>query len=434
MSRKVHLGLIGLGTIGTGVARIFFEENAPFIKEFGDNVVLSRIADKDLSDRGVKIPDGVLTSDVQSVLTDPEIDVIIELVGGIEPARTFVMAAIENGKHVVTANKALLSAHGDEIFGAALEKGVDVMFEASVGGSIPILRALRESLQTSRIHDIYAILNGTTNYILTRMADEGADYHAMLTSAQELGFAERDPTADVTGKDTLQKLTLLLRLGFQASVSPEKILCEGIEHITPIDIAFAKEYGYTIKLLAVASRRGEAIEARVHPLMIPSSSVMANVNHEYNAVEVVGDQFGRQMFYGKGAGQNPTATVVVSDALDIASCIMSGVQPCRVKNLLCPKDGVRLLNPEEIRQKHYVRLEVVDKAGVLEEIAHVFAAERISIETVIQKSGRGQGQTVPLIIMTHEAGETSIKRALGRLATLLAVRPPIQHIRVEDHI
>ena len=433
MSRKVNVGLIGLGTIGTGVARIFLEQNAPFADEFGDTVTLKRIADKDTSDRGVTIPEGVLTTDVQSVLTDPEIDIIVELVGGIEPARQFVLAAIENGKHVVTANKALLSAHGDEIFEAAQAKSVDVLFEASVGGSIPILRALRQSLQTSRIQGMYAILNGTTNYILTRMAEEGADYDAMLSVAQEKGFAERDPTADVTGRDSLQKLTLLLRLGFQASVPANKILCEGIEHITPMDIHFAREFGYTIKLLAVAGRKGDAIEARVHPAMIPSQSVMANVSNEYNAIEVVGDQFGTQVFYGKGAGQNPTATVVASDVLDIASLLLKGVPPCRVQGLLCKPERSKLVRPEDIRQRHYVRLEVVDRAGVLEEIAHEFAAERISIETVIQK-GRSNGDTVPLIIMTHKAGETAIKRAVGRLATLLAVRPPIQHIRVEDLI
>jgi homoserine dehydrogenase len=431
MSRKVKIGLIGLGTIGTGVARIFFEQNEPFAEEFGDTVELARIADKDISDRGVAIPEGVLTSDVQGMLTDPEIDVIIELIGGIEPARTFVLTAIENGKHVVTANKALLATHGDEILSAASDKGVDVRFEASVGGSIPILRALHESLQTSRIQSIYGILNGTTNYILTRMEREGADYGSLLKSAQEQGFAERDPTTDVTGKDSLQKLTLLLRIGFRAVISPDAIMCEGIEQITPMDISYARDYGYTIKLLATAKRHGNRIEARVAPAMIPRDSVMANCSYEYNAVEVMGDQFGTQVFYGKGAGQRPTATVVASDALDIASHIQTGAPLCRVGSMLHDTDVSTLVRPEEMMQRHYVRMEVADRAGVLEDIAGVFSSERISIATVDQKS-TSESDSVPLIIMTHKASETAIKRATGKLATLLAVRPPIQHIRIED--
>jgi len=431
MSRRVHIGLIGLGTIGVGVARLFLEKPALFASRVSDGVTLKRVADKDLSDRGIRIPDGMLTNDVMSVITDPEIDIIIELIGGIEPARTFTLAAIEHGKHVVTANKALLSVHGEEIFRAAYAKGVDVMFEGSVGGSIPILRALRESLYTSHIHSIYGIVNGTTNYILTRMSEEGASYEDMLRSAQKQRFAERDPSSDVTGQDSLQKLTILLRLGFHAVVPPERILCEGIQKITPMDIAYAHELGYEIKLLAIAKRQGNRIEARVHPAMIPGTSVMAGVRYEYNAIEVIGEEFGTQVFYGKGAGQRPTATVVVSDALDLAARIQSGTPTSRVGELLDGGNSPALVEAEELILRHYVRLEVVDRAGVLAEIARVFAGEKISIESVIQK-GRASGVTVPLVIMTHEASEASLTRAVNQLGALNVVHGPVQRIRVEE--
>ncbi len=432
MSNIIKIGLLGLGTIGTGVARIFFEQNETFAREFRDEVQLARIADLDTSDRGIAIPNGVITDDAMDVIGDPEISVIVELVGGIEPARSFVLAAIDEGKHVVTANKALLAAHGDEISRAAAENGVDVLFEASVGGSIPILRALRESLFPSRIQSIYGILNGTTNYILTRMTLEGGDYDSLLKNAQEQGFAERDPTSDVSGSDSLQKLTLLLRLGFRAMVEPGKVLCEGIETITPLDIAYAGELGYTIKLLAVAKRHHDGqVEARVHPAMIPQSSVLANVNYEYNAIEVVGDLFGSQIFYGKGAGQSPTATVVVSDALDIAARVKCGNATCRVRNLLPLEDAPKLKRREEMLSRHYVRMEVSDQAGVLELIAREFARHAISIETVHQK-GRSESETVPLVIVTHEASETNMERAMESLRGLLCVRPPIQHIRIEN--
>jgi len=431
MAGSVQVGLVGLGTIGVGVARLLLEKRSKVFAGDCGPITLKRIADKDLSDRGIDLPSGILTEDVRAVLEDPEIGIIVELVGGIEPARTFVLTAIEHGKHVVTANKALLSAHGEEIFRAAQKRGVDVLFEAAVGGSIPIIRALRESLGTSAIRSIYGILNGTTNYILTRMTDDGASYDEMLKAAQQLGFAERNPVADVSGKDSLQKLVILARLAFGASLSPEEILCEGIERITPMDISFAQELGYRIKLLAIAKEREGRIEARVHPAMIPLSGLMANVKFEYNAIEVVGEEFGTQVFYGKGAGQRPTATVVVSDVIDLASRIQSGAPTCRVAPLLASASSVRLVTAEDLFLRHYVRLEVFDRAGVLADIARLFAEENISIESVIQK-GRAASDTVPLVIMTHEASEASIERALRRLSTLNVVRGPIQRIRVEE--
>jgi homoserine dehydrogenase len=431
MPRIVRIGLLGMGTIGTGVARLFLHESAGFASRFKDTVQLARIADKTPGDRGFSIPAGVLTDDANEVVHDPQIDIVIELIGGIEPARTFVLAAIDAGKHVVSANKALFSAHGDEVFRAAHRKGVDVMFEGSVGGSIPILRALRDSLYTSRIQSIYGIVNGTTNYILTRMAEKGASYKNILRSAQEQGFAEKDPTADVSGLDSLQKLTILLRLGFRAVVPADKILVEGIEKITPADIEYARELGFRIKLLAIAKRRGDRIEARVHPAMIPSASVMADVKYEYNAIEVVGTEFGTQVFYGKGAGQRPTATVVVSDALDIASRILNGSSASRAGELIDDGSTPPLVGPDDLIIRHYVRMEVVDRTGVLAEIARVFAEENISIEAVIQK-GRAAGNTVPLVIMTHEASEASLVRAVGKFGALNVVHGPVQRIRVEE--
>jgi len=429
--RPVQIGLIGMGTIGTGVARLFLERVAKLPSRFPRGVRLARIADKVPGNRGLALPDGMFTEDAMSVINDPNIDIIIELIGGIEPARSLILAAIGQGKHVVTANKALLAARGEEILRAAHERGVDILFEGSVGGSIPILRALREGLFPSAIHSIYGILNGTTNYILTRMAEEGASYEAMLKTAQEQRFAERDPTSDVSGQDSLQKLTILLRLGFHAVVSPEDILCEGIETITPLDIAYAQELGFCIKLLAVAKCHGDRIEARVHPAMIPSTSVMADVRYEYNAIEVVGAEFGTQVFYGKGAGQRPTATVVVSDALDLAARIRDGIASSRVGELLDDGTTPPLVGPEELMLRHYVRLEVVDRTGVLAEIARVFAAQSISIESVIQK-GRAARDTVPLIIMTHEASEAALARAIEQFGSLAVVKGPVQRIRVEE--
>jgi len=431
MSKPVNIGLVGLGTIGTGVASLFYEKSATFAARTAAPVRLTQIADKDLSERDVSIPDGVLSSDVDGLLSNPDIDIVIELVGGTGFARTVVLKAIENGKHVVTANKALLAAHGEEIFRAAHDKCVDVAFEAAVGGSIPILKALRESLSTSRIDSVYGIVNGTTNYILTRMANEGAPYDELLRSAQDAGFAERDPSADVKGWDSQQKLAILMRLAFGTVVRADDILCEGIEHITPLDIDYAREFGYAIKLLAIAKRHGEKLEARVHPAMIPAKTLIADVQYEYNAIEVIGDEFGTQVFYGKGAGRRPTATVVVSDALDIAQRIQSGAPCSRVREIIDRQDAPTLVPPDGLSMRHYVRLEVKDHAGVLEDIAHVFASENISIESVVQK-GRATAETVPLVIMTHEAKEAAVSSAVRQLEELDAVRPPVQRIRIED--
>lgn len=431
MNRSINIALLGIGTIGTGVARIFFENSHRFANRSDCVPRITRIVDKDASDRGVAIPEGVISDDLEGALSDPEIDIVVELFGGTGIAREATLKAIANGKHVVTANKALISAHGDEIFAAAHAQGVDVLFEASVGGSIPILRALRESLFTSRIDSLFGIVNGTTNYILTRMAEEGAPYAELLKSAQELGFAEADPSADVKGWDSQQKLGILLRLAFGAAVDAKEILCEGIEDISPVDIAYAAEFGYSIKLLATAKRHGDQIEARVHPAMIPASSVMAGVKHEYNAVEVVGEDFGTQIFYGKGAGQTPTATVVASDVLDIAQRIASGAQCCRVGALLPRADAPSLIPSDDLTMRHYLRLEVEDRAGVLEVISRALAVERISIESVMQK-GRAERKTVPLIIMTHEASEAAIRRAIERFGNIEPVTGKVQHIRVEE--
>ena len=431
MARSVSVGLIGLGTIGTGVARMLLERARHQGTDPDGTIALSRIADKDTSDREFEIPSGVRGENADDVLLDDDIDIVVELIGGTGAAREFVLKAIENGKHVVTANKALISAYGDEIFSAAEANGVDVLFEAAVGGSIPILRALRESLQTSRIDSVYGIVNGTTNYILTRMSSEGAPYDELLASAQEQGFAERDPSADVKGWDSQQKLAILLRFAFGAGATPDQILCEGIESVTPLDLDFAREFGYTVKLLAIAKRHDNGIEARVHPAMIPAGSVMAGVKYEYNAVEVIGEEFGTQMFYGKGAGQRPTATVVASDVLDIAQRIQTGASCCRVGNLLAGDGAPPIISADELTMRHYVRLEVEDRAGVLEHIANVFASQGISIESVVQK-GRAEGETVPLVIMTHEATEYSARTAVASLEDLSYVRAPVQRIRVEE--
>ena len=427
------VGLIGLGVVGGGVARLI-QERADYFREVrGVDLVLRRVAVRDLSKpRTVALPADIMTDNAQAVVDDPAVHMVVEVMGGIEPARGLCLRALQAGKDVVTANKALLAEEGRALFSAAAANRAGIAFEASVCGGIPIIRSLSEGLVANRIESLYGILNGTTNYILTRMSDNGGDFAEMLRQAQEKGYAEADPTMDVEGTDAAQKLALLCRLAFRVHVAPAQIpVVEGISHITPLDIGFARELGYTIKLLAIAKAAGERIEIRVHPALVPGGCLLANIKDEFNAVEVVGSAVGPQVFYGRGAGQLPTASAVVSDILDLAERRATGRVggSARVSDL---PDAVPV-PPEEVRTSFYCRFTVYDRPGVLAQIARIFSDEHISIATVIQH-GRSETEegTVPLIMTTHEAHGAAMRRAVEIIDGLPVVREKSQIIRIEE--
>ncbi len=417
---EIGVGLIGMGTVGTGVVQVLLENAEEIERRLGARLRLVKVADKDLdTDRGIRLPPEILTTEADEVIGHPEVRIVVELIGGYEPARTFLLRAIERGKHVVTANKALLAVHGEEIFRAALGKGVDVGFEASVGGGIPILRAVREGMAANRIRTVFGILNGTTNYILTEMKDKGESFERVLREAQRLGYAEADPTFDVDGVDAAHKIAILAAMAFGCRVPFEEVYTEGIRDITPQDIQYAAEFGYDIKLLAVAKRDGETVEVRVHPTMIPSSHLLADVRGVYNAIYVDADFLGPTLYYGQGAGRRPTASAVVGDVVEAARNLLKGIS-WRVPPRAFQEDrfaAVRIKPIEEVVCQYYLRFMALDRPGVLSKISGVLGEYNISIESVVQK-GRDAGQAVPLVIMTHEAREADVRLALGEIGTL----------------
>ena len=433
--KDIYVGLIGFGTVGTGVVRLLAENGGLIADKLGARLVLKRIADLDTTtDRGVTLLPGVLTRDVNEILTDPEISIVIELIGGYEPAKSFVLKALAAGKHVVTANKALLALHGDEIYAQAAAAGVEVLYEAAVGGGIPVLSAIKGNMAANRFTTILGILNGTCNYILTRMTKEGLDFAAVLKNAQELGYAEADPTFDIEGVDTAHKLALLLSLCFGTKVSFDQIYTEGITSISAIDINFAQQFGYRIKLLAIGKRDGDRIEARVHPTMIPVQYPMADVDGVFNAIRLTGDFIGPVMFYGRGAGMEPTASAVVGDLMDISRNILAGIgrrvsargfQDASIADLPIKPIG-------ESISRYYLRFSAVDKPGVLAAIAGALGRYNISIESMIQ-TGRS-GDYVPIVIITHEAAERDILAALAEIDGLEMIRESSHLIRIEDNL
>ncbi|RKY80702.1 homoserine dehydrogenase [candidate division KSB1 bacterium] len=431
MKRKVQVGLIGLGTIGRGVAKLLLGRQKELSYGRGFDLQLVRIADVDITTpRGIDLPAEILTTDAYQIIDDSNISIVIELIGGIEPARTYILRALEQGKSVVTANKALLSQHGEELLQVAQRNGTYLYFEASVCAGIPIIRIIREGLVANRIQKLYGILNGTTNYILTKMAEEESSFKEALARAQQKGYAEADPTLDISGLDAAQKLSILLRVGFNVSIPVEDIFCEGIEKITSRDIEYARELGYAIKLLAIAKRLDRFIEARVHPVLIPSGTLLADVKDEFNSVELTGDSVGTQVFYGKGAGEMPTASAVLADVIEIAQ---KGVQNFSLaENQISPtNEYLEVLPMQEVKTPYYFRFTVVDQPGVLAEIARLLANEDISIASVIQKE-RHQGGSVPIVIMTHQAKEKAMRKAIDNINKLPVVKAPTQVIRVEE--
>jgi homoserine dehydrogenase len=424
----INIGVIGFGTVGTGTVRILQENAAVLEQRLGFPVVIKCVADKDLkTNRGVKLPKGVLTDKVEKVLDDPDIDIVVELIGGVQPAKDFILRAIKNKKHVVTANKALLAEEGGDIFAAANKAGVELGIEASVAGGIPIIKVIREGLVANRILSVYGIINGTANYILTKMTDEGAEFSEVLKEAQKLGYAEADPTFDVEGVDSAHKLAILASFAFGIPLSYDDVYCEGITKITPLDIDFALELGYRIKLLAIAKATNGEVELRVHPTMISQEHLISKVDGVFNAVFVQGDAVGDTLYYGRGAGDMPTGSAIVSDIAGIARNIASGAgMPVSAVG----KSPIKVRKIEDIASMYYFRFSVMDRPGVLSRISGILGENDISIASVIQK-GRRVGGAVPLVVLTHMAREREVRRAVEEINRLDVVSEPAFFIRVE---
>ena len=433
---SIKVGLLGFGTIGTGVVRVF-QKNAELLQQrLGKSVELVKIADLDTtSDRGVVVSEGILTAAVEEVVSNPEIDVVIELIGGYEPAKTFILKAINNGKHIVTANKALMAVHGQEILAAANQKGVEVLFEAAVGGGIPVISAIKENLCANRFSDVLGILNGTCNFILTKMTEEGSDFAPVLKEAQELGYAEADPTFDIEGVDTAHKIALLAALCFGSRVDFEKVYTEGITNVAAIDIQFATQMGYKIKLLAIGKQDNGQIEVRVHPTMIPTSYQLAAVDGVFNAVRLTGDFLGPAMLYGSGAGMDATASAVMGDVMAIARNLVSGAKMRTPIMGYCADQIVDLpiKAMSDIVSHYYLRFTTVDKPGVLAQISGVLGRHDISIQSMIQPE-RHAADAVPIVLMTHGAKESNVTLALAEIDQLDIVQQPTRLIRVENNL
>lgn len=430
---QINVGIIGFGTVGSGTVQILLENREMIANRVGSEIVVKRIADLDLeSDRGLAIPKGVLTRDAMEVINDPSIPIIVELIGGTVKAKEFILAALKKGKHVVTANKALLAEHGHEIYRCAEENGSSLEFEASVAGGIPIIRSLKKGLAANRVKKMIGILNGTSNYILTRMTQDKLPYDKAVAEAIDLGYAEDPPDLDVNGTDAAHKLTILTSIAFGVPVSFNNIFREGIDRLTPDDIVFAGEFGYAVKLLAIARYLDDGVEARVHPAMVPLGHIMANVNGAYNAIYLEGDFVGPQLYYGLGAGKRPTGSAVVSDIISLARQIRQGV-----RSLMPPLAHARQsaaafpIKPmDELVSPYYFRFSAVDRPGVLSKVSGVLGKHDISIYSVIQK-GRGKDRSVPIVMLTHEAKEQSVMRALRELDQLNVLTDRTVTIRVE---
>jgi homoserine dehydrogenase len=426
----INVGIIGFGTVGTGTVRILLEKKDVLKERLGFEINLRKIAVRDIvRDRGVKVPEGVLTTDVDAVLNDPHINIVVEVIGGIRPAKDFILKAISNGKHVVTANKALLATEGNEIFTAAQKAGVEIGFEASVAGGIPIIKVIREGLVANRIKAIYGIINGTSNYILTKMTDENVEFSVALKEAQKLGYAEADPTLDIEGIDSAHKLAILAYLSYGIPIPYKDIYTEGISKISSQDIDFASELGYKVKLLAIAKEKDSEVELRVHPTMIPKDYLISKVDGPFNAVYVEGDATGSTLYYGRGAGAMPTGSAVVSDIVDIARNIKknaTGRIPVMVKTIR----DVKIKKIDDVISMYYFRFSALDRPGVLSKISGILGNYNISIASVIQK-GRRVGEAVPLVVLTHEANEKDVRQAIEEIDHLPVVMDKTMFIRVE---
>ncbi len=434
--RPVRIALLGCGTVGSGVVRLLHQNAAMLERRLGAPLELAGVADRSLKpDASLGLTASLITNDAAALVTRPDIDIVVELFGGIEPARTLILSALAAGKDVVTANKALLAEDGGEIFEAAAKAGLAVGFEASVGGGVPIIRTLRQALAADRQRAVYGIVNGTCNSILSTMSEQGAEFDTALAEAQRIGLAEADPALDIEGHDAAHKLCLLVALAFGVLLKPEQVYTEGITKVTQADIAYARELGYTVKLLAIAKDNDGAVEARVHPTMIPARHVLASVSGAYNAIYIHGEALGSTMYLGLGAGQMPTATAVVGDILEIAHERSYGVK-VRSHSLGYPVDWVRrarVKSMDDVVCEYYLRFMAEDKPGVLGRIASVLGRNQISMASVIQQ-GRGVAKTVPVIMRSHEAREKNLMRALREIHQKRIVSAAPTFIRIEEHL
>ena len=426
---SVTIGLMGLGVVGGGVARALHEKQGMIAARLGREVGVKHVLVRNLAQSRSFVPPGVaLTADPADLLNDPAVQIVVEVMGGEQPAFDYIQAAISAGKHVVTANKEVLAKHGPELLTLARERGVGVRFEASVGGGIPIIGPLLKDLLANDIKGVRAIINGTTNYVLTRMAKEGLDFDAALRQAQALGYAEANPANDVEGLDAAYKLAILATLAFHTSVHAADVYYEGITRLTAADFRYAADLGYAVKLLAIGKQLGPAVQVRVHPAFVSTEHPLAKVDGVFNAVEVEGDLVGQVMFQGRGAGDMPTTSAVIGDILEIAQSIASGVQP-----VLPPKLDIHAaVRPmDELETQYYLRLRVADKPGVMAQITRVLGDLQVSIAAVIQKSTIEAEQLAEVVVTTHLASEAAMQQAIGQLARLEVVQEVSNMVRIE---
>ena len=433
--KAMNVGLLGIGTVGGGTFTVLQRNAEEIARRAGRPIRITVVADKNL-ELAKKVTQGAcrLTGDAFSVVSDPDVDIVVELIGGCGVAKELVLKAIANGKHVVTANKALLATHGNEIFAAAQKKGVMVAFEAAVAGGIPIIKALREGLTANRIQWIAGIINGTTNFILSEMRDKGLSFDTMLKEAQRLGYAEADPTFDIEGVDAAHKITILSALAFGIPMQFDKAYIEGISKLDATDIRYAEQLGYRIKLLGITKHTPEGVELRVHPTLIPAKRLIANVEGAMNAVLVQGDAVGATLYYGKGAGAEPTASAVIADLVDVTRMHTADPEH-RVPHLAFQPDQLAdlpILAIDEVTTSYYLRLRVQDKPGVLADITRILADEQISIDAVIQKEpGEGEDHA-DLILLTHQTREKRINAAIKKMEALPVVAGKVMRLRLEE--
>lgn len=413
----VKVGLVGTGTVGGGCLDILRNHKEEFKRHFGIDIELTRVCSRQPEVAEAYGLGDIFTTDFHEVIEDPEVDLVIELIGGTTFAKEVVIGALQNGKSVVTANKALMASCGEEVMSLAEENGVEIAFEASVGGAIPIIVPLKHSLIANRIDSIMGIVNGTTNYMLTRMDEDGMSYEDALKEAQERGFAEADPTADVDGLDAAAKIAILASIAFNSRVTMNQVFTEGIRRISPVDLAMAHEMGYAVKLLAHAYRSAGGIDVRVHPTMIPESHQLATVNGVFNAIYTVGDAAGENMFFGEGAGAGPAASAVMGDVLEVARHLQMGIKP--IVGCTCT-DELPILSVEDLHTKYYIRFVVADRSGVLASAADIFAKYDVSVKTVTQR-GNAARDDVDLVFVTHTAEERNVRKAIDDILALEGV-------------
>ncbi len=426
---QVNIGLMGLGVVGSGVAKVLQEKAAYITQEIGCPIELRRVLVRNKGKaRDVDLPEACLTTDPEVILSDPEISIVIELMGGEDPALHSMEEALRRGKHVITANKEVIAKHGPHLLSLAERSNTSLLYEASVGGGIPLIAPFRESLLANDISTLHAIINGTTNYILSNMASGEQDFADSLREAQALGYAEADPTNDIEGIDASYKLAILASLAFHTAVSPEQVFKEGITKLTARDFRYARELGYAIKLLAIAKREDDAIEVRVHPAFYPLDRILAKVDGVFNAVEVEGDLTGRVMFYGRGAGSLPTTSAVVANLVELARAVQHGSPPPRLAQ---HPSSLKVRAIEQTWTRYYLRMNVRDESGVLGQIAQVLGGLKISIASVIQKESDDAAQQAEIVLMTHRAQEGAVQQAIQELSTLSCVASIGTLVRVE---